>query len=328
MRRRFDVTIGAPCRLPSAIAVLMIPEEGLSGRFADLMRQVMEIWNYQILSVDGRPLTVGKVLIAVLVLVVGLPIARAVTRRVARRLFDGIGMEPGAASAFETLSFYGVMVGLVLFALWLAEIPLTVFTLAGGALAIGVGFGSQKILNNFISGLILLVERPIKVGDLIEVGETFGKVDGIGARSTVIKTFDNIHIIVPNSEFLERNVVNWTHEDNLVRISLSVGVAYGSPTRRVREVILGVIKEYSKTIVPPEPVVLFDDFGDSSLVFHGLFWIKMERPMDRRRALSDIRFRLDEEFRDHGIVIAFPQRDVHLDSLSPLDVRVVGDEPG
>jgi len=121
-------------------------------------------------------------------------------------------------------------------------------------------------------------------------------------------------------------VVNWTHEDNLVRISLSVGVAYGSPTRRVEDIILRVIKEYPKTIVPPEPVVLFDDFGDSSLVFHGLFWITMKRPMDRRRTLSDIRFRLDDEFRKNGIVIAFPQRDVHLDNLSPLDVRVVTDD--
>lgn len=311
---------------PFAAAILLIPDGGLQGRFADVMQQIMEIWNYQILSVDGRPLTVGKVSIALFVLLVGIPIARAATRRIARRLFDGIGLEPGAASAFETLSFYGVMVGLVLFALWLAQIPLTVFTLAGGALAIGVGFGSQNILNNFISGLILLVERPIKVGDLIEVGDTFGRVDGIRARSTVIKTFDNIHIIVPNSAFLESNVVNWTHEDNLVRISLSVGVAYGSPTRRVEDIILRVIKEYPKTIVPPEPVVLFDDFGDSSLVFHGLFWITMKRPMDRRRTLSDIRFRLDDEFRKNGIVIAFPQRDVHLDNLSPLDVRVVTDD--
>ncbi len=310
-----------------ASGIFLIPDGELRGRLAELMHRVMEIWNYQILSVDGRPLTVGKVLIALLVLVLGLPIARFVTRRIANRLFKGIGMEPGAAAAFETLSFYGVMLGLGLFALWVAEIPLTVFTLAGGALAIGIGFGSQNILNNFISGLIILVERPIKVGDLIEVGETFGRVENIGARSTEVKNSDNFHIIIPNSAFLEKNVINWTHEDNLVRISLSVGVAYGSPTKRVEELLLQAIAEHPKTVSPPEPMVLFDDFGDNSLGFCALFWIKMQKHMDRRRTLSDVRYRVDELFRQDDIVIAFPQRDVHLDNLSPLDVRVLTDDP-
>ena len=245
-------------------------------------------------------------------------------RRVSCKLLARVGIQPGAAEAFATLGFYVVLACLVVFALWVAEIPLTVFTLAGGALAIGIGFGSQNILNNFISGLILLAERPIKVGDLIDVNGTFGQVESIGARSTAIKTFDNFHIIVPNSTFLESNVVNWTHTDNLVRISLVVGVAYGSPVRKVEEVLLDVVREHSKTVTPPEPVVLFNDFGDSALMFQALFWIEMKRPMDQRRVLSDLRFRLDEKFREAAIVIAFPQRDVHLDSSGPLRVEVIG----
>ena len=116
-----------------------------------------------------------------------------------------------------------VVACLAVFALWVSEIPLTVFALAGGAIAIGVGFGSQNVVNNFISGLILLAERPIKVGDLIQVGDTFGEVETIGARSTKIKTFDNFHIIVPNGVFLEQNLINWTHSDNLVRIQPAGG---------------------------------------------------------------------------------------------------------
>lgn len=319
---------GPPPQVSScwAFALTLAPDESISERLGVLLQQVLAVWNFQLMSIDGRPLTVGKVTIALLVLTLGMPLARAVTRRIARRLFRRIGMEPGAASAFETLAFYGVMVGLGLFALWVAEIPLTVFTLAGGALAIGIGFGSQNLLNNFISGLILLVERPIKVGDLIEVGETFGRVEIIGARSTSVRTFENFHIIIPNSAFLENNVINWTHEDDLVRINLTVGVAYGSPTRRVEELLLQAIQEHPKTVSPPEPTVLFDDFGDSSLVFHSQFWIRMQRPMDRRRTLSDIRYRVDELFRQDGIVIAFPQRDVHLDSLSPLTVRLQSDD--
>jgi small-conductance mechanosensitive channel len=172
-------------------------------------------------------------------------------------------------------------------------------------------------------GLILLAERPIKVGDLIEVGGTFGQVENIGARSTAIRTFDNFHIIVPNSAFLETNVVNWTHADDLVRISLLVGVAYGSPTRKVEEIMLEVVREHDKTVSPPEPVVLFEDFGDNALIFRALFWIVMKRPMESKRVLSDLRYRIDERFRDEGITIAFPQRDVHLDGTTPLEIRLL-----
>jgi small-conductance mechanosensitive channel len=113
----------------------------------------------------------------------------------------------------------------------------------------------------------------------------------------------------------------------MVRINMQVGVAYGSPTRRVEELVQQAIREFDQIVIPPEPVVLFDDFGDSALVFEALFWILMKRPMDRRRALSNVRFRIDELFRENGIVIAFPQRDVHLDNLKPLQVRLLEEDP-
>jgi small-conductance mechanosensitive channel len=311
-------------RTASAVSLAALyPIPDLLATVGDVLQRVAAVWSFQLTAIDGRPLTVGKVVITLLVLLVGVPIARLVVRRISRRLFERIGLEPGAAAAFETLSFYTVVAALVLVALWVSEIPLTVFTLAGGALAIGIGFGSQKIVNNFISGLILLFERPIKVGDLIEVGETFGRVESIGARSTKIKTFDNFHIIVPNGTILDQNVVNWTHSDNLVRVHMRVGVAYGSPTRRVEELILLAIRELDRAVIPPEPDVVFDDFGDSALIFEALFWIVMQRPADRRRILSDLRHRVDELFREDGIVIAFPQRDVHLDNLQPLQVRLL-----
>lgn len=309
---------------PTLVSGSAQPVEDVGQAFRNALGDIAEVWSYQLTAIDGRALTVGKVVIALLVVAVGAPIARMVMRRVSRKLLARVGIQPGAAEAFATLGFYVVLACLVVFALWVAEIPLTVFTLAGGALAIGIGFGSQNILNNFISGLILLAERPIKVGDLIEVNQTFGQVQSIGARSTAIKTFDNFHIIVPNSAFLESNVVNWTHTDNLVRISLVVGVAYGSPVRKVEEVLLEVVREHPKTLTSPEPVVLFNDFGDSALAFQALFWIEMSRPMDQRRVLSDLRFQLDERFREEGVVIAFPQRDVHLDSAGPLRIELIG----
>jgi small-conductance mechanosensitive channel len=312
---------------PVALMPLLPAAPDFWETIREFLQRVAAIWNFQLMAIDGRPLTVGKVAVAALVLVVGVPVARMVIRRISHRVFTRIGLEPGAAAAFQALCFYAVVACLAVFALWVSEIPLTVFALAGGAIAIGVGFGSQKIVNNFISGLILLVERPIKVGDLIEVGDTFGEVESIGARSTKIKSFDNFHVIVPNGSFLEQNVINWTHSDNLVRVHLQVGVAYGSPTRRVEELLQQAIRELDQVVTPPEPVVLFDDFGDSALVFEALFWIVMKRPMDRRRALSSVRFRIDELFRQNAIVIAFPQRDVHLDSLQPLQVRLLEDDP-
>jgi small-conductance mechanosensitive channel len=334
-------SIFVPCRCalawPAAISeyghhrladFVTAPGTDLGQRVRDVINGIGTVWSFQLTTIDGRPLTVGKVVTAILILLVGAAIARFAMRRIARRVLARVGIEPGAAAAFEALGFYVVMACLVVFALWVSEIPLTVFTLAGGALAIGVGFGSQKILNNFISGLIIRAERPIKIGDLIEVDGTIGEVENIGARSTLIKSFDNIHIVVPNSTFLESNVINWTHSDNLVRIRLKVGVTYGSPTRQVEDLICQAIGEHEKVITPPEPHVLFDDFGDSALVFEAMFWIKMFRPMDRRRVLSDLRFRIDELFRENDIVIAFPQRDVHIDGVGPVEVRLVDPETG
>ncbi len=324
IRHGFSILVDTAWSAMSVVAPASVPD--FWERAREVLQRVVAIWNFQLVSVDGRPLTVGKAIIAFLILVVGLPIARRLIRRLSRRVFARIGLEPGAASAFETLVFYAMAVCLVVFALWVAEIPLTVFTLAGGAIAIGVGFGSQKIVNNFISGVILLFERPIKVGDLIEVGETFGEVENIGARSTKIKTFDNFHIIVPNGTFLEQNVINWTHSDDIVRARMRVGVAYGSPTRLVEELLLKAIRELEKAVIPPEPAVLFDDFGDNALMFEALFWVVMRRPMERRKTLSDLRFRVDELFREAGITIAFPQRDIHIDTLKPLDIRVLKDD--
>ncbi|MDX2438025.1 MAG: mechanosensitive ion channel, partial [Acidobacteriota bacterium] len=251
IRHGFSILVDTAWSAMSVVAPASVPD--FWERAREVLQRVVAIWNFQLVSVDGRPLTVGKAIIAFLILVVGLPIARRLIRRLSRRVFARIGLEPGAASAFETLVFYAMAVCLVVFALWVAEIPLTVFTLAGGAIAIGVGFGSQKIVNNFISGVILLFERPIKVGDLIEVGETFGEVENIGARSTKIKTFDNFHIIVPNGTFLEQNDINWTHSDDIVRARMRVGVAYGSPTRLVEELLLKAIRELEKAVIPPEP---------------------------------------------------------------------------
>jgi small-conductance mechanosensitive channel len=234
-----------------------------------------------------------------------------------------LGMHESGAAALKSLTFYVFVIVFGLAALRFINIPITVFTFLGGAIAIGIGFGSQNILNNFISGLILLAERPIKVGDLIEIDELYGNVEHIGARSTRIRTGMNLEIIVPNSRFLENNVVNLTLADDRLRTCVKVGVEYGSPTRDVTTLLKRAAEEHGRVLNKPEPFVWFVDFGDNSLNFELHFWVIVRNLTDRMRVESDVRYRIDNLFRDAGIVIAFPQRDVHIDTSRPLQIEMV-----
>jgi small-conductance mechanosensitive channel len=207
-------------------------------------------------------------------------------------------------------------------ALSLLGIPLTAFAFATGAIAIGVGFGAQNIINNFISGWILMAERPIRIGDFIEIDNTYGAVEIIGNRSTRIRRTDGVHLLVPNSQLLERTVVNWTLIDREVRTTVRVGVAYGSPVGKVAELILQAVKEQPETKTEPHPSVVFEDFGDSALIFDAYLWCDVGGEKFLREIRSAIRFRITELFEENGITIAFPQRDVHLDVRHPLEVRV------
>ena len=285
---------------------------------------VGKVWNMELMQVDDHPLTVGKVVVGVLLIFLGFILSRMLSGWLGGRLQSTrIGMPESAAAALQSVSFYVLLVCFTLTSLRFVNVPLTMFTFLGGAIAIGVGFGSQNVLNNFISGLILLAERPIKVGDLIEVDDLYGNVEQIGARSTVIRTGDNLDIIVPNSTFLESNVVNLTRGDDKLRTKVCVGIAYGSPTREATRLMKNAAAEHGLVLARPEPFVWFTDFGDNSLNFEVHFWVKVRSLSDRLRTESDIRYRIDQLFREAGITIAFPQRDVHLDATQPVPVRVV-----
>jgi small-conductance mechanosensitive channel len=226
------------------------------------------------------------------------------------------------ADLFEKGFRVGVILLVIIIALITVKIPLTIFAFLGGALAIGVGFGAQNLINNFISGIILLFERPIKVGDIIEVEDTRGRVVTIGGRCSRVRRFDGIDILVPNSSFLEKNVVNWTLTDEVVRLSVSVGVAYGSPTQQVSDLMAGAAEAHEKILKQPQPVVLFEDFGDNALLFTIYFWSEVSPWMDFRIVASELRHEIDKLFAKAGITIAFPQRDVHLDSPTPIQVQI------
>jgi potassium efflux system protein len=292
----------------------------LGDQLRTLARKAADLWDFEVTTSEDRSITVGKIVAALLTFFVGLLLARLMTRLLGERLFPRVGMDEGAANAYRSLLYYALLGVVFVTALRAVNIPLTAFTVIGGALAIGVGFGSQNVVNNFISGLILLAERPIKVGDLVDVDGTYGNVERIGLRSTRIRTGDNIHVIVPNAAFLENKVVNWTHHDRQVRIMVGVGVVYGSPTREVERLVRKALAEHPRVLDRPEPIVLFTGFGDNSLDFEAHFWVRLGNYMERRRIESELRFAIDELFREAGIVIAFPQRDVHLDAAAPVPI--------
>lgn len=198
-------------------------------------------------------------------------------------------------------------------ALDILGIPLGAFAFVSGAIAIGVGFGAQNIINNFISGWILMWERPIRIGDFLEMGEVRGTVESINTRSTCIKRVDGVRLLVPNSYLLENTVTNWTLIDRLVRTNVRVGVAYGSDVALVTALLEQAAEENDQVLRDPEYSVIFDDFGDSSLVFDLNVWAIATAERGLRVLRSDLRYRIDQLFRENSVVIAFPQRDVHVD---------------
>jgi small-conductance mechanosensitive channel len=283
----------------------------------------LNIWNSKVLVIDNYPITVGKLVIALIVLVIGLLLTKFLLRAFARRLLAKTPLKRGTASAIEKMFIYFAYLLVVLFALRMLNIPLAAFAFFGGAIAIGVGFGAQNIINNFISGFIIMTEQPITIGDLVEIEGVLGQVEEIGARCTRIRTGENIDILVPNSTFLEKNITNWTLSDTKIRTKVVAGVVYGSPVKKAEELLLKAAEETDNVLKHPNPFVIFADFGDNALMFEVYFWISVNRIIERRLIESSVRFRIDELFREAGIVIAFPQRDVHLDTQRPLDLRIV-----
>ncbi|MFP4453944.1 MAG: mechanosensitive ion channel family protein, partial [Desulfobacterales bacterium] len=186
---------------------------------------------------------------------------------------------------------------------------------------IGIGFGLQNIFNNFLSGIILLFERPIQVGDVIEIGGIWGTVREINVRSTQVRTFDNADLIIPNSDFISQSLTNWSFRDARIRRTVEVGVAYGSDTELVRSILIEVAYQHPRILRRPHPEVLFSDFGESALIFKLRFWAHIDWFLIVE---TDVRFDIDRRFRENNIVIPFPQRDLHFKSDNPTPVPDTG----
>lgn len=293
-----------------------------------MLENFRELWSYALVTAPGgQAITVGQIASVFLLLVFGYIGSRFIGYLLGRRLAT-TKLRPDIIHILKRVAFFVLIVLVVMTALSLLGIPLTAFAFATGAIAIGVGFGAQNIINNFISGWILMAERPIRIDDFVEIDNTYGTVESIGNRSTRIRRSDGVHMLVPNSLLLERTVVNWTLIDQEVRTTVRVGVAYGSPVRKVADLILRAVTEEPEVKADPRPNVVFEDFGDSALVFEAYFWCDVGGERALREIRSSIRFRTSELFEANDIVIAFPQRDVHLDSNGPLEIRLTSSHDG
>jgi small-conductance mechanosensitive channel len=189
------------------------------------------------------------------------------------------------------------------------------------ALSVGIGFGLQTIVNNFVCGLILLFERPVKVGDIIQLGEQWATIRNIGLRATTIQTFDQSDIVVPNSDLIANQVTNWTLGNRRIRLILTVGVAYGSDVPAVLKILKECSQNHPRVLQNPPPSIFFMAFGDSSLDFQLRVWIDDIDYMNLVR--SELNQEIDRQFRERGIEIPFPQRDIHLRSMAPTATEVL-----
>jgi small-conductance mechanosensitive channel len=283
------------------------------------METVLKILNTTVISIgDGPGLTVLQIAVAVLTLFVGIWLARWSERRLSKRL-EQRKVEAGVIQLVRRLFYILVVAILVFTTLDLLGIPLTAFAFVTGAIAIGVGFGAQNIINNFISGWILMGERPIRVGDFLELGDALGTVEVINTRYTRVRRLDGVRLMIPNSQFLENTIVNWTIVDRKLRSSVRVGVRYGSDTQKVKLLLDDILADNSDILAEPVPTVIFEDFGDSALIFDAFFWIETSSERTLRGVRSALRFEIDKVFKENDIVIAFPQRDVHVDGLLKLE---------
>jgi len=260
------------------------------------------------------PVTLGFLIKAFAFLVALNVFARLIRQFLQKEILARTPWDEGQQYAVSRVSGYLIFVFGLVIGLQSLGVDLSSLVVLGGALGVGVGFGLQSIVNNFVSGLVLLVERPIRLGDRVEVGGTTGDVMRIGGRSTWIRTNDNEIIIVPNSEFVTTRVTNWTANDRSVRFSISVGVSYGSNPEQVRELLLDVAKKHPDVLAEPAPEVIFAAFGDSSLNFV-LRVFSVNQVQTPLRLKSELYFSIFRIFAEHNIEIPFPQRDLHVRSI-------------
>lgn len=271
-----------------------------------------EFLEFDLIETEKFDITVYEVILILIILIATIFLLRVIKRvfrnRETKKVFD-----PGRSHAILQIIRYILWILAILFSLRVLDIKLTLFLAGSAALLVGLGLGLQQIFQDVMSGVAILFEGSLKVGDIVELqGEIIGRVIEIGIRTSKIETRDNIVMVVPNSKFVTDVVINWSHIEKKTRFHIDVGVSYGSDVKLVTEVLLKCAEDHLKISKSPAPFVRFKDFGNSSLDFQLYFWSTETFQVENIK--SDIRYEIDAAFRKNQITIPFPQRDVHIKS--------------
>ncbi len=331
LAKNFFYTKSVISEIQDVILLIKSRTSPMDKLFYELKNKALSFWislkgilYYPLWSIGGKAVTITTILKIIFFLCLGIYILRLIRKKLSVFLIEKAGLSVGVVNSISTLSYYFMLILVIFIALSTAGINLSQITIILGALGVGIGFGLQTIANNFISGLILLTERTIKVGDIVELENgIMGKVKDVSIRSTVIRTYDGLDLIVPNSDFISNKVATWTYADDWRRLRIPFGVSYDSDPDKVAEIAKEVARQIPTTIEDEDhPVsVWFEGFGESSLDFSLLVWCRMEKLKPITGLMSDYYFALFRRFKQEGIEIPFPQRDLHIKSLPEISKK-------
>jgi small-conductance mechanosensitive channel len=287
----------------------------LEGWWQGAGERAAAVWNWEVfnaedtIEVEGkkitghRSVTVGKICTALVILSIGYWLCLYCAALLGRLAMKRFGAAPELANLLRQWSQALLLTLLIVTSLVWVKIPLTIFAFLGGAFAIGVGFGAQNLLKNVISGILLLIERPLRVGDLIEVENVRGRVTTIGLRSSTVRDAKGVVTLIPNSTFLERYLTNWTYSSRIGRFSLRVGAPYGSSTQSVMDLLVSLAAGHPRILKTPKPQVLFEEFGNQARIFTLNYWLEIRLDIDPNEVASELRFTIEQKFEEAGLKI-------------------------
>lgn len=288
-------------------------------KFEGITDMLKAVLGFKLFYINQTPVTFLSIIVFAAILAAFLIFSKMLRKALESKVLSHLQIDAGTRYTFSRLIHYLIMVIGAIVAFQFVGIDLGGLAVVFGLLSVGIGFGLQNVTSNFIAGLILLLERPIKVGDRVTIGDTIGYVTAINIRSTMITSLNNISIIVPNSEFVSSRVVNWSHGDPRVRLDIAVGVSYDSDLDTVIRALQEVALENPKILEEPKSEALLASFGDSSWNMELRVWL--DGPEQYFRIRSEVNTAIVHKFREYGIEIPYPQRDLHIRSPLPVPFK-------
>ena len=268
--------------------------------------------DFVLFKIQNVGITISHLVVAVIAVLLSLVVSQIIRSSLRNHVFKKINIDEGLEYTLLRLVHFLILFIGIYIGLNTVNIPLGAILGLFAVIGVGIGFGLQNLTSNFISGIILLLERPVKVGDRLEISGVWGDVKHVNLRTTLIETPDGISVIVPNSKLLENELINYSYGNPKIRLQVPVGIAYGSDCQKAAEVLVQVALDNKRVLTEPKPKAWFREFGDSSLNFMLLFWIS--NAVEKYDVISEINYAIDAGFRKNGIEIPFPQRDLHLRS--------------